>query len=131
MPLEYRKRISRSMLVNEADTLFVFGDNLLRKGRGGQAAEMRGEPNAVGVPTKKAPSNAESAFFSDNDFDDAIKTIEGDLKRIADHLRSGGNVVWPSDGIGTGLADLPRRAPKIWEYLEERRQCLEAMTVDN
>lgn len=33
MLLEYRKRISRSMLVNEPDTLFVFGDNLLRKGR--------------------------------------------------------------------------------------------------
>lgn len=127
MPIEYRKRISRSMLVNEPDTLFVFGDNLLRKGRGGQAAEMRGEPNAVGVPTKKAPSNAASAFFTDEDFDEAVKTIESDLKQIADHLKAGGNVVWPRDGIGTGLADLPNRAPKIWEYLEERRINLEAI----
>ena len=131
MPLEYRKRISRSMLVNEADTLFVFGDNLLRKGRGGQAAEMRGEPNAVGVPTKKAPSNAESAFFTDKDFDEAVTAIEGDLKRIAGHLKAGGIVVWPSNGIGTGFADLPRRAPKIWQYLEERRLNLEATAADN
>lgn len=131
MRLEYRKRVSRSMLVNEPETLFVFGDNLLRKGRGGQAAEMRGEPNAVGVPTKKAPSNDETAFFTDDDFEEAVSTIEGDLKRIADHLKAGGRVVWPSDGIGTGFADLPRRAPKIWEYLEERRLNLEVIAADN
>jgi redox-sensitive bicupin YhaK (pirin superfamily) len=42
--------------------LFVFGDNLRRTGFGGQAAEMRGEPNAVGI----APGY-EQKHFADAD----------------------------------------------------------------
>ena len=33
--------------------IYVFGDNLLRKGLGGQAKEMRGEPNTLGIVSKK------------------------------------------------------------------------------
>jgi hypothetical protein len=36
--------------------VFLFGDNLVKRGRAGQAAVMRGMPNCVGVPTKKYPS---------------------------------------------------------------------------
>ncbi len=38
--IEFRKHITRSMLSSERSTLFVFGVNLERKGKGGPAKEM-------------------------------------------------------------------------------------------
>ncbi len=131
MPLEYRKWITREMLQEETNTLFVFGDNLQRKGLGGQAKFMRGEPNAVGIPTKKAPSNKEHAFSSDEDFREAIAEIDSAFCRLSTHMKSGGIVVWPEDGIGTGFAELPRRAPKIWQYLEKCRAQLRELSVES
>ncbi|AKE44783.1 hypothetical protein AU106_gp152 [Sinorhizobium phage phiM9] len=113
MPLEYRKFITRQMLKDEPDTLFVFGDNLSRVGLGGQAKEMRGEPNAVGIPTKKLPLMADHAFFTDDDYFLVLDQLLEADKRIVEHLNSGGTVVWPEDGIGTGLAQLDERAPMI------------------
>ena len=128
MPLEYRKWITREMLQAEPDTLFVFGDNLQRKGLGGQAKSMRGEPNAIGIPTKKRPSNNEDAFFTDQDLDEVRNEIDSEFRRLEAHLIAGGFVVWPEDGIVTGFADLPRRAPKFWDYLEGNRSRLERIT---
>ena len=53
----YQKFIYRSDLKANPSVLYLFGDNLQRVGLGGQAKEMRGEPNAVGIATKKAPDN--------------------------------------------------------------------------
>jgi hypothetical protein len=44
-------RPTRATARRYTDALFAFGDNLARTGRGGQAAALRGEPNAVGIPT--------------------------------------------------------------------------------
>lgn len=52
--------------------------------------------------------------------------MRSDFTRLTRHLVSGGRVVWPLDGVGTGLADLQRRAPLIWKYLEVRRRLLES-----
>ncbi len=67
MPIIREPRITRQMVREHPDRLFVFGDNLARVGYGGQAREMRDEPNAVGIPTKKLPTMTEGAFFSDAD----------------------------------------------------------------
>ena len=127
MPLRYQCFITRRDLRAAPHTLFVFGDNLERRGLGGQAAEMRGELNAVGVPTKHRPSRRAEAYFSDAEFAAVKPTIDADMIRLAEHLRAGGEVVWPADGIGTGLADLERRAPRIWRYLERCRRELERL----
>lgn len=127
MPVETAAHITRQMVQSSPDTLFVFGDNLERRGRGGQAAEMRGEPNAVGIPTKRAPRRDEAAYFTDADYTTAVAAIRSDMIRLADHVKRGGIVVIPQDGIGTGLAELPRRAPRIHSYIErcfEKLRCL-------
>ena len=113
--LSYRKHITRQMLRAEPDTLFVFGDNMEHRGLGGQAKEMRGEPNAVGIPTKWSPHRSSSAYFTDSDFLIAKPGGDDELYRLRRHP---GPIVWPEDGIGTGLAELPQRAPKIWAYIE-------------
>jgi hypothetical protein len=41
-------------------------DSVQRHGLAGQAKEMRGEPNAIGVATKRAPSTNPKAFFDDS-----------------------------------------------------------------
>ena len=127
--IEYRKHITRQMLRDEPEKLFVFGDNLERRGFGGQAREMRGEPNAVGIPTKRSPWMTEDAFFTNDDFYVARTEVDKAMAKLAAHLLAGGTVVWPVDGIGTGLADLERRAPKIWVHIEDARKGLEEIVA--
>lgn len=122
--VEYRDLVTRDMLRREPETLFVFGDNLERRGYGGQAAEMRGEPNAVGIPTKRAPRADEEAFLRDTDaclaqWRWASRT---DVRRLRAHP---GKIVWPAAGIGTGRAQLQARAPRVWDEIERLRESLE------
>lgn len=116
--------ITRPDLQANPGTLFVFGDNMKERGLGGQARQMRGEPNAVGIPTKWKPTMESDAYFIDSDFPAVQGLIDERFNALLDHLRSGGRVVWPSSGIGTGLADLKNRAPRIWDYIETRRNAL-------
>jgi len=127
--LRYERRITRAMLKAEPQTLWVFGDNLQRRGLGGQAREMRGEPNAIGIPTKRAPGMGDGDFMRDEDFDTFRNEAAGSLSVLRLHLEAGGSVVWPADGIGTGLARLPDRAPKVWAALERARIRLEAVAA--
>lgn len=116
MPIRYQKFIRRQDLRNNRDTFYVFGDNMQRIGYGGQAREMRGEPNAIGVVTKWAPSNDNVAFF--DDMPDCFAQVGFDLERVDRILSQGKTVVVPEDGIGTGLAQLPRRAPKLDAFIK-------------
>lgn len=115
-----RQRITRAEIRADRQTLFVFGDNMERQGLGGQAAEMRGEPNALGVPTKWSPSSVPDAYFRDDDWDlIAVKyAILSAFACIQTALLVGRDVVIPADGLGTGRADLPRRAPRIYVIIE-------------
>lgn len=102
------------------ETLFVFGDNEQRVGFGGQAAECRGEPNTVGVATKRAPSMSDSSFWSDDDYQRCCAVVDRDMRPLFEHVRAGGFVVIPVSGIGTGLAALPKRAPRVMEHIRKR-----------
>ena len=55
MPVIYQKRICRDDLRRNPNAVYIFGDNEARTGLGGQAREMRGEPNAMGIATKRSP----------------------------------------------------------------------------
>lgn len=115
------KFISRDFVQSNRDIIFLFGDNLARKGFVGQAAAMRGEPNAIGIPTKHYPGKRPSSYFSDDDFDAVAPEIDAAFAAIPD----GAQVVVPAAGIGVGLADLEERAPKIYAYIEEKILALE------
>ena len=115
----YQQRIYRNDLRRNPEVLYVFGDNLGREGMGGQAYEMRGEPNAVGVATKRAPTHNVDDFFTDADYEEVIEIIEDDLEPVHEALADGRVVIYPMDGIGTGLSELPHRAPKIYAHLVE------------
>lgn len=113
MPVLYQHRIYRIDLQRNPEVLYLFGDNNARVGMGGQAGEMRNEPNAVGVRTKWLPSHEDRAFFNDRDYHRISLMMRDDLKRAVEHLRLDCIVVIPSDGLGTGLSELPTRAPRL------------------
>lgn len=124
MPLEYQDPIRRKDLQDNPDKLYVFGDNMLQTGLGGQAAEMRGEPNAVGIPTKRSPSMAVSAFFTNADITTAEPRIREAFARLLEHHNKGGIIVWPYNDIGTGRAQLEARAPEIWRLIQTLKSML-------
>lgn len=119
MPVIRANWITRADVRANPTTLYCYGDNMQRRGLGGQAREMRGEPNAVGIVTKWRPSNDADAFFDDADYNAVAPVIVEDVAKLCAHLRRGGTVVIPAHGIGTGLADLRRRAPCIAALVDE------------
>lgn len=122
MPFLFQHRIYRGDLQNNPKALYVFGDNLDRVGNGGQAAEMRGEPNAFGIPTKRTPGHgSDTDYFSDDaeDLDNILKMFSAHFNALYHLLDVGNIVVFPSDGIGTGLSELPARAPKLDRLIKE------------
>lgn len=127
--IEVVRRYSRAEIQANRDKLFVFGDNLTGLGRGGQAKECRGEPNAIGIVTKWHPTNDAGAFFYDHELERVRPFIQASFRRLAEHLQSGGTVVWPADGVGTGLARLNETAPTIARFIERCRAHLESMAT--
>ena len=115
------KWITRTLVREHRDRIFLFGDNLARRGFGGQAAAMRGEPNVVGIPTKKLPSNIENAFFTDTEFEQNKAAIDQAFELLSVKCSTTDQViVIPADGIGTGRAQLENRAPLTFAYLQKR-----------
>jgi len=127
MPLQLIKRYTREYIRAHPKDLFVFGDNMIRKGYGGQAAAARDEPNAVGIPTKVSPSNTRYSFFRDGNLSWARSAIDDGFDRLEKHLERGGFVHWPADGIGSGLARLEEKAPQIHAYIQERFERLKKL----
>lgn len=115
--------ITREMVRSHPDARFVFGDNVARVAFGGQAASMRGEPNAIGVATKRRPGNRTEDFFQDEAVDD-LSVINADIDLVADALADGRTVYAPKDGLGTGLSELPTRAPKLHQHIIDRFRAL-------
>ena len=117
--------ITRAEVRSNPKTLYLFGDNDQRKGLGGQAKEMRGEPNTVGVSTKKYPSNNELSFKTDNELENNKKIITEDINKVIAEWNTGkyDKVVVPQ--IGVGLAALPTRAPQTYAFLQQELNRLE------
>lgn len=96
---------------------FVFGDNAMRIGKGGQAT-IRDQPNVLGVATKRTPGE----YFVEGSVTD-MGTICEDLVQVEAVLKKGGRLVLPitSEGrisLGCGLAQLPYHMPTGYAFIE-------------
>jgi len=114
--IQYQKWITRQNLRNNPDTIYIFGDNVERLGYGGQAKEMRGEPNALGIATKFSPDMNAQSFFSDSNGMSWI-AVKEDIAKLQFMIDNGHRIIVPYDGLGTGLSQLPIRAPRIYGFL--------------
>lgn len=101
------------------DLVFVFGDNEDRVGLGGQAV-IRDGGNSIGIRTKRHPNHSPESFWTDDDYKVNIALINKDISNIELLVNNGIPVVFSSNGYGNGLADLPTRAPKTYNYLITR-----------
>jgi hypothetical protein len=103
------------------DYLYIFGDNDVGVGKGGQAI-IRDEPNAIGIPTKKEPNNRETAFYTDLEFEENKKKIHLSIVKVLKEFMKSKytTLVLPAGGLGTGLSKLPEKAPKTFKYLEDK-----------
>lgn len=117
MPVEHMW-YERWFIQQHGDRYFVFGDNLVRRGKGGQARECRNEPNAIGIVTKGLPYWDEKAFLRDADLHIWRKANSAAFTKIEQELADDKTVFFPLGGLGTGRAELQIRAPLIWEELQ-------------
>jgi len=131
MPVQRWWHISRKKVEENPKFLFVFGDNIVQQGYGGQAAACRGEPNVVGIPTKFFPTNEDNAFFKDDDYKHVAAKWDAIFARLHQHLQRGGTVVIPHGGIGTGRARLKEKAPALWQLLQLKLALLDKAAHEN
>lgn len=101
---------------NNPDSLFVYGDNNIGRGKAGQAI-IRDLPNTIGIPTKRYPSKNPDAFYNDSEYINNTRRISQAIDKIIQRSVSYRYVVLPKQGFGTGLAELPKRAPRTYEFL--------------
>ena len=116
----YQDFITRKDLRNNPNKVYLFGDNDVRRGMAGQAKEMRGELNAIGIRVKKFPRMRSEDFYTDKEYKENIRKINSDLAIIDEAINMEKDIVIPKAGIGTGLADLKNKAPKTFAYLQNR-----------
>lgn len=118
MKVKFQKFIYREDVQSNPNWVYVFGDNLVCSGMGGQAKEMRYEKNSFGIPTKRLPSSSEKSFFTDQP--DEVTAVLREIYNLSYLLsyEELEGVVWPADGIGTGLAEMEVRSPKIFAIIK-------------
>lgn len=124
MSVEFCKHFSVELCRENPHKIYVFGDNLVKRGKGGQAI-IRDEHNAFGIPTKRAPSMHVGSFFSDKP-EEAYAVRDAIFELYHKQHRQNGRpriVVFPADGLGTGMAQLQTRSPRVWEYMQYLLNC--------
>ena len=121
------KLFTTEVVKSNPSYLFIFGDNDIKVGKGGQAI-IRHESNTAGIPTKKLPNNKESSFYNDDEYDSNVEKIDIAIKIIKQRIFNSNPkyeaIVFPVDGLGTGLANLPIVAPLTFKYLVEQIEIL-------
>ena len=114
--------IGTKQAMNDTSTLYVFGDNLARKGFAGQAAVFRGLQNSFGICTKIKPSNDHDAFFNDTKYKENISHIHQDFVHLMSEIANNSDQKIVFLPLGEGLAKLKEKAPYTYEYLQK---CIE------
>lgn len=101
----------------DTKSLYIFGDNLERIGRGGQAC-IRPCPNALGIATKKSPNE----FMHDEEFQKNQMSIDVDIMNIMKAVENVGytSITFPKSGFGWGRADIQNQCPRTALYLSQR-----------
>ena len=116
-------KYTKKLVKENQHVYFIFGDNLVQKGHGGQAV-IRDFKNTIGIPTKKYPSNYKKSFFNDEEYKENKSIIDKSFTKIEDKIKEGYYISLPKNGLGTGLAQLEKKAPKTNQYLLKKLEKL-------
>ena len=124
---------TREEVETQKDKVFLFGDNTDDRVNTHYIptktqAVIRGLDNAIGIDTKKDRKTNKSSYFTDADFNQFKIQVD---QAVAQAIATGKTIVIPSDGIGTGKAELPTRAPKLYAYLQKKLSELSKPVIQN
>ena len=111
--------ITKEIIENSINTIYIFGDNLQHRGLGGQAKICRpfvDKGKAIGIPTKRSPTMYDNAFFSDKV--DEAKAINKAISKILLKYTEGNKIVFLPN-IGKGYAKMPDKSPILYKLLVE------------
>lgn len=119
---EYEGFWTRDKVANTPNKVFLFGDNTNDRVNtkyvpSSTQAVIRGLPNAIGIDTKKDRGTNPSSYFSDADFTQFKKQVDDAIQMARS---SGKIIVIPADRIGTGKAMLKEKAPRLFNYLQNK-----------
>ena len=101
------QHITEKFLNEHPEAVFVFGDNLLRFGKGG-AAKLRDHSGSYGFITKKYPSNHYESFFKVEEYRPIFET---ELRFLVEEIKHSPEKTFYVSKLGGGLANHHR----IWE----------------
>ena len=104
--------------MNNPTKLYVFGDNVVNHGKGGQAI-IRDCPNTFGIPTKMFPSITIESYFMDTP--ESFDYVDTKFIELYNIFKSNKYevIIFPKDGLGTGLARMPQYSPKLFNHMCE------------
>jgi len=118
---------NRADVAKDTNNYYVFGDNTADRINGYvpnmTQAVIRGLPNAIGIDTKHNRGLNESSYFTNDMLKDIdyLSHLNTQKNMIDKLLTEGHNVYIPMQNgklaIGAGKAQLPTRAPEVYEYL--------------
>ncbi len=114
--IKFVSKLNVALCKTNPEHIFVFGDNMIGKGKAGQAI-IRDCSNAFGVPTKRLPSMNPNAFFSDKQ--DEYDIVLEKLSLLWQMHKDGKCIVLPNNPIGSGLAKVSSKSPIVWNLIKK------------
>lgn len=93
--------ITEEYLLANPNHVFVFGDNLIRKGKGG-AAKLRDLPNTYGFITKKYPNNHIDSFYKPDEYQ---KVFSREKTKLINIIINNPQCLFLISNLGGGLAN--------------------------
>ena len=99
--MEIPKYVTEEFLRANPNVVFVFGDNSIRRGKGG-AAKLRDEPNTYGFITKKYPNNGDESFYQPLEY---TELFYAELTHLALEIEKHPERTYLISKLGSGLAN--------------------------
>ena len=93
--------ITINFLNDNPNIYFIYGDNILHKGKGGAAA-LRDQPNTIGFITKKFPNDDNTSFYHPDEY---LQVFHKECDRLITLMKNNPHHYYLFSKIGSGLAN--------------------------
>jgi hypothetical protein len=110
MVFNYDEFCTAWYLRRHPNDIFVFGDNTVRRGKGG-AAKLRYEPNTYGFITKKRPDHRPSSYYNPAEY---RSVFNSELEKLENFVIRNIDKRFLVSKIGAGIAN----KHNIWEVVK-------------
>lgn len=102
--------ITKEYLRSHPDSIFVYGDNLLHRGKRG-AASLRDEPNSYGFMTKKYPDYNYCSYYNQCDY---LPILREEMLELEKKIKDFPDRTFLISKLGSGLAN----KYNIWDIIK-------------